>query len=150
MPIALMLEDEAERLVRFRAVAARLGCELVCWPNAHRMIAEMGERLAEAAFISLDHDLEPEDATDPGDGLDVAKHLAGLSPTCPVIVHTSNSARGDSMMGEFELAGWRRHRVLPIGDDWIEVDWAWHARNLLRRAKRVRRTTDKPSALPGD
>lgn len=127
-----MLEDEPERLQRFRVVADRLGLELISWPSAHRMIAEMGPSLTTAAFISLDHDLEPDDATDPGDGLDVAKHLAALPPACPVIVHTSNRARGDAMMGELELAGWEHHRVAPIGDDWIEVDWCWHARQLLR------------------
>ena len=148
MPVVLLLEDDAERLDRFRAVAGRLGFDLASWPNAHRMIAEMGRFITAAAFISLDHDLEPEDANDPGDGLDVAKHLATLPPLCTVLVHTSNRARGDSMMGELELAGWEHHRVPPIGDDWIEVDWFWFARNLLRRASRRRGAPDKPSARP--
>jgi CheY-like chemotaxis protein len=128
----LMLEDDAERLIRFRAAAERLGIELVVWRDAHRMIAEVETQLAAARLISLDHDLEPERDTDPGDGLDVAKHLANLPPVCPVIIHTSNGARGDAMAGEFELAGWRHHRVMPLGDDWIEVDWFRAVRRALR------------------
>ena len=128
----LMLEDDAERLIRFRAAAERLGLELVVWRDAHRMIAEVEAHLAAARLISLDHDLEPEGDTDPGDGLDVAKHLANLRPVCPVIIHTSNGVRGDAMAGEFELACWRNHRVMPLGDDWIEVDWFRTVRRLLR------------------
>jgi hypothetical protein len=50
-----------------------------------------------------------------------------------VIVHTSNGIRGDAMEGEFELAGWTCRRLMPLGDDWIEVDWRAAVRRLLRR-----------------
>jgi hypothetical protein len=134
--VVLMLEDDPERLARFHTSALRLGVELVVWSNAHRMIAEIGLQLPTAKLISLDHDLEPEDSSDPGDGLDVAKHIAKLSPMCPVIVHTSNGMRGDVMVGELELAGWVHHRVMPLGDDWIEVDWFRAARSAMRKATR--------------
>lgn len=49
-----------------------------------------------------------------------------------VIVHTSNGARGEMMEGELELAGWERHRVPPLGDDWIGTDWFRLARRRLR------------------
>ena len=131
-PIVLMLEDDDERLERFEAVATRLGVELVSWPDARAMIAEMGQSLHTAALISLDHDLMPIHDIEPGDGLDVAKHLAALPPACPVIIHTSNRLRGDAMEGEFELAGWTFHRVPPIGDDWIEADWYRVVKRLLK------------------
>jgi hypothetical protein len=131
-PIVLMLEDDDERLERFEAVAAKLGVELVSWPDARAMIAEMGRYLPTAALISLDHDLMPIHDIEPGDGLDVAKHLAALPPTCPVIIHTSNRVRGDAMMGELELAGWTYHRIPPIGDDWIEVDWFRAVKKVLK------------------
>ncbi|AMV28631.1 hypothetical protein VT84_29775 [Gemmata sp. SH-PL17] len=131
-PVVLMLEDDAERLDRFHATASRLGVELIWWPDAHLMVAEMGQFLPTAAIISLDHDLEPSSPRDPGDGLDVAKHLAALQPTCPIIIHTSNGARGEMMAGELELAGWEHHRVPPFGDDWIESDWFRLVRRLLR------------------
>lgn len=131
--VVLMLEDDAERLVRFRAVIEKLGGELVVWRSAHRMLAELAEWLPQAALISLDHDLEPEDAIDPGDGLEVARHLANLAATCPVIIHTSNGVRGDAMVGELEFAGWKLRRVMPLGDDWIEVDWYRAVKRLLKR-----------------
>jgi hypothetical protein len=134
--VILMLEDDPERLERFRASALQLGAELVVWRSAHCMIAEIAEVLATAALISLDHDLEPEDSSDPGDGLDVAKHMAKLVPTCPVIVHTSNGIRGDAMVSQLEEGGWQYHRVMPLGDDWIEVDWLRAARAAMRKATR--------------
>lgn len=130
--VILMLEDDEERLFRFEAVAAKLGVELISWADARAMIAEMGQFLHAAALISLDHDLMPIHDIEPGDGLDVAKHLATLTPACPVIIHTSNRIRGDSMEGEFELAGWAYHRVAPIGDDWIEVDWRRLVKRMLK------------------
>ena len=134
-PLVLMLEDDDERLDRFGVIATRLGVELVSWPDARAMIAEMGQLLHAAALISLDHDLMPIHDIEPGDGLDVAKHLAALAPTCPVIIHTSNRIRGDAMEGELALAGWTYHRVPPIGDDWIEADWY----RVVKRALKARR-----------
>ena len=127
-----MLEDDAERLARFWAVADRLGIEIIDWADAHETIAELSAHLASAALVSLDHDLMPLRDIDPGDGLDVAKHLATLPPVCPVIVHTSNRVRGDVMEGELDLAGWKYRRVLPVGDDWIEVDWSRVVKRLLK------------------
>jgi hypothetical protein len=132
-PIILMLEDDVERLDRFEVVVAKLGVELISWPDANIMLAEVGQFLPTASLISLDHDLFPFRDIDPGDGLDVAKHLATLPPVCPVIIHTSNRIRGDAMEGEFELAGWTYHRVAPIGDDWIEADWHRVVKRVLRK-----------------
>src|SRR4051794_39820962 len=99
VPIVLMLEDDDEGIDRFEVVAVKLGVELISWPDANVMLAEMGQFLHTASLISLDHDLFPFRDIDPGDGLDVAKHLATLLPACPVIVHTSNRLRGDAMEG---------------------------------------------------
>lgn len=132
-PLILMLEDDNDRLTRFWAVGDRLGVEIIDWADANTMLAELSEHLASAALISLDHDLIPLRDVDPGDGLDVAKHLATLPPTCPVIIHTSNGRRGDMMIGELELAGWHYHRVLPVGDDWIEHDWHRVVKQALKR-----------------
>jgi hypothetical protein len=132
-----MLEDNADRVERFTAALRQIdpSLSLVVWRSARRMLGELEPLLPSAVLISLDHDLEPEtgDPTDPGDGLDVAKWLAERPAPCPMIVHTSNSVRGDAMEGEFELAGWRCRRVMPLGDDWIEVDWYRVVRALLRR-----------------
>jgi hypothetical protein len=137
----LILEDDPDRTERFRLVASRLGLTPRFWPSAKLMVVELHECSPAARVISLDHDLIPTTPeVDPGDGLDVAKHLAALRPSCPVIIHTSNTRRGDAMEGELQLAGWTYRRVLPIGDDWIEVDWYHAARRLLRGP---RRSTDE-------
>ena len=139
MNAVLMLEDDTERVEWFTAALGRAdpSLRLVVWRSARRMLGELPDLLPSARLVSLDHDLEPDpaDLGDPGDGLDVAKWLAERQPVCPVIVHTSNGVRGDAMMGELELGGWEHHRVYPLGDDWIEVDWYRVVRRLLRRSK---------------
>lgn len=130
----LLLEDDAERTTRFRVAAARLRIELRVWRSAFEMLAELPAHLPRATLIGLDHDLISEPGEpDLGDGLMVARHLVTLAEKRPVIIHTSNTLRGDSMEGELQLAGWDYCRILPIGDDWIEVDWYRAAKRLLRR-----------------
>lgn len=133
----LLLEDDAERLTRFHAVIARLGVTSQVWRSALVMLAELDRHLPHADLISLDHDLLSEpDEPDLGDGLIVAKALAERTPSCPVILHTSNTVRGDWMEGELQLAGWRYRRILPLGDDWVEVDWYRAARRLLKGVRK--------------
>jgi hypothetical protein len=131
----LMLEDNAERVKRFAAALRHIDSSipLRLWRNAWTMLREMEALLPSAQLISLDHDLDPEagDPNDPGTGW--VKVLAALPPTCPVIIHTSNGERATWMCGEFELGGWKYHRVPPLGDDWIERDWQQVVRQLLRK-----------------
>jgi CheY-like chemotaxis protein len=135
-PNLLLLEDDAERLARFHVVIARLGMTIHVWRSAYRLLAELDRHIPLTQLIALDHDLLSEPGEpDLGDGLMVAKALANRRASCPVIIHTSNTLRGDSMEGELQLAGWTYRRILPIGDDWIEVDWFRAARRLLRGAK---------------
>jgi len=132
----LMLEDDAERLVRFSAVLRAIEPEAVLrvWRDAHAMTREAGPMLSSAALISLDHDLEPEPgAADPGDGYLVAKWLTAQPVVRPVVVHSSNGDRARWMAGEFDLAGWRHWRVVPLGDDWVESDWRRMVRRLLKK-----------------
>jgi CheY-like chemotaxis protein len=130
----LLLEDDAERITRFRATAARLGIELVVWRSAFDMLAELPTHFPTATLIGLDHDLISEPGEpDLGDGLMIARQLVTLPERRPVVIHTSNGVRGDWMEGELQLAGWKYRRILPIGDDWIEVDWRRAVKQLLRR-----------------
>lgn len=134
----LLLEDDAERLVRFRAVTDELRLSLFVWRSAYQFVTALDEHLPTASVISLDHDLISEPGEpDLGDGVMVAKELVNRSPGCPVIIHTSNGVRGDWMEGELQLAGWKYHRVAPLGDDWIEVDWRRTVKRLLRKAREV-------------
>lgn len=126
--IILILEDNQSRLDVFSEVLASVSnpkLSAVTWNNAHAMINELGQYLREACVISLDHDLYPTDAAagDPGDGLDVAQHLATLEPFCHVIIHSSNADRSKMMQGELELAGWNCIMIGPFGDGWVEKDW---------------------------
>jgi hypothetical protein len=139
--VLLMLEDDAARLERFAAVLQAIDptLPLRVWRDAHAMIREAGPLLSSAALISLDHDLEPEPgASDPGDWYMVAKWLASQPFVPPIIIHSSNAERSSWMAGEFDLAGWRHWRVVPIGDDWIELDWTRVVRRLLNKARRLR------------
>jgi hypothetical protein len=135
----LMLEDNAERVRSFTAALQRVDPVLTLrvWRNAWTMIREVEPLLPSACLISLDHDLDPEDGIrdDPGTGWDVAKFLAALPPACPVIIHTSNGERSTWMMGEFELGGWKHHRLPPIGNDWIKRDWRRLVRRIMKRGR---------------
>ena len=134
----LMLEDDDDRIRRFRAALRRIAPDfpLVVWPDAHRMCLEVGPYLPDARLISLDHDLDPPpgESSDPGDGLIVAKFLVNHPQPCPVLIHSSNGTRSDWMAGEFELAGWHHRRVAPIGERWIEEYWLVVVRELLGRS----------------
>lgn len=130
----LLLEDDFERLERFKAVMRSLAPDLPIqvWRDAHIMIREVGPLLHETTLISLDHDLISEPGEpDPGDGYMVAKWLTAQPIVRPVIVHSSNTERASWMAGEFDLAGWKHWRVPPIGDDWIESDWRRVVHRLL-------------------
>ncbi|WP_315852424.1 cyclic-phosphate processing receiver domain-containing protein [Telmatocola sphagniphila] len=132
-----MLEDNADRIIRFSTVLKGLNPQLHLhvWRDAWSMIREVESLLPLAILISLDHDLEPlrDSLEDPGTGWDVTKYLATLPPICPILVHTSNLERSSWMMGEFELAGWKHYRVPAIGDDWIEQDWRRIVRRVLQK-----------------
>jgi hypothetical protein len=134
----LMLEDDSERIERFTSALRRIDPELSLhvWRDAWSMIAELESLLPKAMLISLDHDLEPlpGNQEDPGTGWDITKFMADLIPACPVIIHTSNVTRANWMAGQFDLGGWRYHRVSPIGDDWIETDWRQCVERLLKRS----------------
>ena len=146
----LMLEDDRERIGRFTEALKRVdpALPLVIWRSARKMTREVEAFLPSARLISLDHDLEPwgGDSEDPGDGIDVARFLAGRAPACPAIVHSSNGTRSDWMIGELDLGGWDFRRVAPIGDDWIESYWGAIVRKLLRRHPPALRL---PNARPG-
>jgi hypothetical protein len=131
----LILEDNDERIAAFQKAVAALGSdfEVKIWRDAPSMIAECGQFLATAVLISLDHDLNPQPGStcDPGTGLGVARFLAERRPACPVIIHTTNGDRGESMHNELRFAEWISQRVGPFGNDWIETIWINKAREFL-------------------
>lgn len=141
----LMLEDDAERIERFVAVLRAVAPDLPfrIWRDAHVMMREAGRLLPSAVLISLDHDLEPEPGeSDPGDGYMVVQWLVSQPVIRPVIVHTSNGERAMWMAGAFDLANWRHERVVPLGDDWIEMDWRDVVRRTLAKSGTLRKQSD--------
>ena len=89
-------------------------------------------------LVSLDHDLPLRQTrggvvVDAGTGRMVADHLAGLPPTCPVIVHTSNENFAPGMTRVLRDAGWPHRRVYPCDEHrWVRTAWADEIRRLIR------------------
>ncbi len=130
----LILEDNAERRDHFTSAVASLpGISLVVWPDAPAMIRELPDWLGRARLISLDHDLNPQhpESPDPLTGLEVAVFLAPHTPCCPVILHTTNYLRVESMDRELRDGGWQTVQIRPFRDDWIERFWLPKVRELI-------------------
>jgi len=83
--------------------------------------------LSDTIMISLDHDLELKaprngEAIDAGTGRDIVDFLAEQSPTCPIVIATTNSVAGDGMEFALKDAGCETHRVHPWGNlEWIST-----------------------------
>jgi ADP-ribosylglycohydrolase len=139
--VILILEDNDERIAAFRAAVTQLEpeAELRIWREAHTFVAEAGSFLHRSVLISLDHDLNRmAGATrDPGDGLEVASWLAQQKPVCPVIVHSTNHERVESMINELRFGGWPWERVAPHGKTWIEQSWRPKAEALIAALRQL-------------
>jgi ADP-ribosylglycohydrolase len=134
MKTILILEDSEDRIIGFERAVAALGdgFELKIWRDAPSMITECEQHFSSAALISLDYHLKRRPGmADPGTGLDMTQFLADFLPSCPVLIHTSNSDRGWSMRNELRFAGWTADRVEPSVSDWIERRWLRRVRELL-------------------
>jgi hypothetical protein len=134
-----ILEDNADRQVVMRRC---LGDRFYTF-DAHffdesgEMIRFLDQHLAETLVISLDNDLELKPGPrgrmiDPGSGVEVAEFLAGKPPTCPVVIHTTNTDAAAAMKTVLGAASWRTHRVVPFDDTtWIESDWFFAIRRAI-------------------
>ena len=140
MPMKIViLEDNADRQAAMRACLADhfYTFDSMFFDNAAETIRFLAENLANTLVISLDHDLEMKadpygKAVDPGTGREVADYLATQTPTCPVIIQTTNSAAGTGMEMVLNDAGWRTKRVVPFDDmKWIESDWFFAMRRAI-------------------
>jgi hypothetical protein len=134
-----ILEDDAGRVGEMRICLGEVlpGVEVVVFEDAGKMIGWLGGNLAEVVLISLDHDLPLRDgegrAVDCGTGRQVADYLAGLAPTCPVIVHSSNQYFAPGMFFALKDAGWPCCRIWPNDDlGWVRRDWGERVRRYVR------------------
>ena len=140
MPMIIaILEDNPERR---RAMQASAGDRLYtfetrCFQNPKDILDFLDGHLEETIAISLDHDMEltiERDGllSDPGTGRDVADFLATKAPTCPVIIHSTNSSAALGMERVLRDADWTTIRVAPWGDlEWIEAEWVKALRNAI-------------------
>jgi hypothetical protein len=135
----VILEDNADRqAIMRRCLADRFyNFDAKIFDSSAETISYLREHLAETIVISLDHDLELKTGSDgrlvdPGTGREVADFLAGQSPVCPVIVHSSNSDAAIGMKTVLEESGWKTKRVVPFDDmNWIETDWFFAMRRAI-------------------
>lgn len=126
-----ILEDDADRTASMtRCLAERLPrYRVVVFGNAPDMIEWLREHLHEAALLCLDHDLGPNRTRggrvfDPGTGRDVVDYLASRQPTCPVVIHTTNSLAAPGMQMALDDSGWTCRRVVPYFDlQWVREAW---------------------------
>ena len=128
----LILEDDLDRREAMQSrLADRFPCYKVEFFNAVMpMIARLeATTLQNVIAISLDHDLEmlPDSDgawVDPGTGVEFAKWLAQQMPSCPVLIHTTNSQGGGKMAALLTEANWKTMRVVPYeGNTWIDEQW---------------------------
>jgi hypothetical protein len=111
----------------------------IFFDNAQEMIEWLGDHLAQVVLISLDFDLPDPQIRNvqrvvPGDGRMVADFLCGVTPTCPVIVHSSNEIGAAGMLRVLRDADWASCRVRPVDEyRWIGTTWASKIHDYIQR-----------------
>lgn len=129
-----ILEDDARRREAMIQELDRMSSSppVRFFTEAPAMIDWLKEHLHEVVLISLDHDLS---GANPGSGRDVVDFIAIHPPSCPVILHTSNSFFVPGMALTLEQAGWKHERVVPFNDlEWISAVWIRKVSEMLHRS----------------
>jgi CheY-like chemotaxis protein len=137
--IIAVLEDNADRGEAMRALLADrfYQYETAFFDDTAEMIKFLKAQLPNIILIALDHDLELKQTAngkcnDPGCGRDVADFLAAQPATCPVVIHSTNSAAAAGMALAMEEVGWRVYSVTPFGDlEWIPKVWLRTVREAI-------------------
>ena len=133
-----ILEDDAPRIETMRHILMELlpQYQPIFFDHATKMIAWLTRHLQEVVLLSLDHDLPINRGSgeDHGCGRDIANHLTTVSPTCPIIVHSSNASAAAGMVRVLGDAGWPVWQVTPFGDlEWVSTAWADQLHQLIDR-----------------
>jgi hypothetical protein len=147
----VILEDNKDRQQAMRECLADrfYQFESQFFDDSATMIEYLDRHLPHTAVIALDHDLELQEkhgvVQDPGTGRDVAEFLAGKTPVCPVVFHSTNSDAVAGMERVLSEAGWETDRVIPWGDmEWIAKQWF----RSIRRA--IVRPSGRAATVPND
>ncbi len=150
-----ILEDNFERR---QAMTARMQDRFPQYPLRFfhvpaQMIHHLQHNLQCTLLISLDHDLDllpgaDHAMIDPGTGMEVADWLQLQSPTCPVIIHSTNLSAAKQMTAKLRRTGWTISRITPYDDlVWVDAEWTSQARKFLLDAATTPKS-DQPSELP--
>lgn len=139
-----ILEDNRDRQTAMRdCLSERFHqFEAVFFDDAAKTIGHLKSRLSGTILICLDHDLELQangrgKSIDPGTGRDVVNWLMTQAPTCPVILHSTNTAAVEGMQSALADHGWTTYRVEPWGDlEWIGKTWKGTVRQALLHTAR--------------
>jgi hypothetical protein len=141
----LILEDNADRRVAMRTCVQEHFPQyrLLFFHEPSEFNAHLMQHGRRTVLISLDHDLDliPQpDGTlrDPGTGMNVVDCLTLQSPSCPVILHTTNLPAAQNMQHRLRKAGWHVTRITPYDDlAWIDDKWLSCVKNRLRAPEAV-------------
>lgn len=139
--IAFLEDDERRQHAMRELLASELpGFDHLFFDNAPDLNQWLDQHLPEVSLLCLDHDLGPNRIRngvifDPGCGRDVANLVAARTPTCPVLIHSTNSYAVPGMISVLDETGWRVDRVVPFSDlEWVRLVWIGAVKALLAEA----------------
>jgi hypothetical protein len=136
--IAVLEDDKRRTEAMKKALDARfplLGS--LFFDNAPDTVAWLKDNLSGVRLICLDHDLGASRERDgkpfdPGTGREVSDFLVTRHPSCPVLIHSTNTEAANGMLLALEEAGWRAERLSPFDDlAWVEALWSARVASLL-------------------
>lgn len=146
----VILEDNADRRdAMMQWLEERLPMYgLIFTDDPDTFIGHVRELGSSVLAASLDHELyDREDASTTLTGMHVVDHLVTMTPTFPVLLHTTNRPDGERMQARLKSGGWSVEWVVPFdGTNWIATDWY----RALKRAIRSTAPREKtPVGVPG-
>ena len=126
--LILVLEDNADRREAMKAwLSERFGMyDHFFSDDPTEFLQQLRSRIKDVLVASLDHDLhERPDFNTDVTGMDVVDGLIGKhQPRFSIVLHTTNTQRGDVMQERLRTTGWSVSRVVPFDDlNWIPSEW---------------------------
>jgi hypothetical protein len=141
--VMALLEDDERRT---EAMATELqerfpDAATVFFDNAPDMVEWLRDNLPAVRLLCLDHDLGPTRQRDgklfdPGIGRDVVDFLTTQQPSCPVLIHSTNTRAVSGMLFALEEAGWSASDLTPFDDlAWVKLLWSERVAALLSESQ---------------
>jgi CheY-like chemotaxis protein len=135
--LIVVLEDNGDRVEAMRQwLEDRLSMYDTFFSDTPARSIDVLDREGERVLaVSLDHDLlELADGRTDLTGMIVAEHLTNLTPSFPVLIHSSNGREADRMERVLRKGRWTVYRVHPFLDTtWIGTDWYPTLRKAIKR-----------------